>query len=95
MSYEPTPLALACCAGVDMLDVPIYGSTEWFALPRKDRRRLASMARAAEAWRRDGDALVVAAALQADFDRIDRRVHETIRGASDDVHRAMFPERHK
>ena len=36
-------------------DIPIYGSPEWEALDDLDPRRFASVVRAAECWRRDGD----------------------------------------
>jgi hypothetical protein len=40
--------------GLQHGDIPIYGSTEWDALPTANPRRFASVVRAAEAWRLDG-----------------------------------------
>jgi hypothetical protein len=37
------------------LDTPIYGSPLWEALPATDARRFASLVRAAECWRLDGE----------------------------------------
>lgn len=36
-------------------DIPIYGSPEWEALDTTDPRRFASVVRAAECWRLDGE----------------------------------------
>jgi hypothetical protein len=35
-------------------ELPIYGSTDWFALPPVDPRKFGSVVRAAECWRLDG-----------------------------------------
>jgi Protein of unknown function (DUF2742) len=63
-------------------DIPIYGSAEWEALDNLDPRRFASVVRAAEVWRREGDP-----------DRIKQRLAEEdwlvryrIRQAGLDVH---------
>jgi hypothetical protein len=44
-------------------DIPIYGSAAWEALNNLDPRRLASIVRAAEAWRLDGEPAAVRARL--------------------------------
>jgi Protein of unknown function (DUF2742) len=63
-------------------DIPIYGSNEWEALDRDDPRRFASVVRAAEAWRLDGEPEAVRRRLEED----DWLVRYRIRQAGLDVH---------
>ncbi|TDD64784.1 DUF2742 domain-containing protein [Jiangella aurantiaca] len=48
-------------------EIPLYGSDEWEALPDLDPRRVASVVRAAEVWRRDGEAEHLAAQLRMEL----------------------------
>lgn len=48
-------------------EIPLYGSPEWDALPDTDPRRVAAVARAAEAWRRGGEAEHLAVQLRMEL----------------------------
>ena len=57
-------------------DIPIWGSDEWEALPSDDPRRFASVIRAAEAWRLDGEPDAAWRRLDEDDALVQLRVHE-------------------
>jgi hypothetical protein len=63
-------------------DIPIYGSDEWDQLVPADPRRFASVVRAAECWRLDGEPEAVRRRLAED----DWLVRYRIRQAGLDVH---------
>lgn len=53
-------------------DIPILGSPEWDALHRDDPRKIASIARAALAWWRDGQPDAVRERLETDLAEVNR-----------------------
>ena len=67
-------------------DVPIYGSDEWEQLDAVDPRRFASVVRAAECWRSEGEPDAVRARLKQELAESDRLVIARLGSAHDDVH---------
>jgi len=57
------------------LEIPVYGSSEWFALPEGHQAKVAAVVRAAECWARSGDDLAddIARELEAT-----RRIHKRL-----------------
>lgn len=74
-------------------DVPIYGSAEFLALPDGDRRKLASIVRAAECWARDADDFEWLAELQLEHHRRadDEELAAFIRSVADRPVRSTLP----
>lgn len=66
-------------------DIPLYGSSEWDALPDSDPRKVASCVRAAELWRSDGEPDAIRARLLEDLEQTERYLAHRIREASKDV----------
>ncbi len=58
--------ARAVLAAAGDVELPLYGSPEWEQAP--ERVRVASAARAAEAWRREADPHVIAARLDVELE---------------------------
>jgi hypothetical protein len=79
--WAETLIAQGATAG----EVPLYGSEEWEALPDTDPRRVASVVRAAEAWRRDGQAEHLATRLQIELAESDLVVRMRMTGAELDA----------
>ncbi|HET6753777.1 MAG TPA: hypothetical protein VFH23_07480 [Jiangellaceae bacterium] len=65
--------------------LPLYGSDEWEQLPADDPRRFASVVRAAEAWRRDGEPDAIRARLLDELDVCDLLARWRVRMAGHDV----------
>jgi hypothetical protein len=82
--FVTRPLDLGRRDGV----IPIYGTDEWEALDPTDPRRIASMVRAAECWRQEGEPEAISARLIAEFEVADLLARYRVRTAGLDVHEA-------
>jgi Protein of unknown function (DUF2742) len=67
-------------------DIPIYGSPEWEQLDVGDPRRFASVVRAAECWRRDGEPGAIREQLERELAENDLLARWRVRQAGLDVH---------
>jgi hypothetical protein len=67
------------------VDIPIYGSPEYHELPQDDPARLASIERAAEAWRLMWTVEAVAARLKAEINFNDQYTAWRLRQLSNDL----------
>ncbi|MGH8774815.1 MAG: DUF2742 domain-containing protein [Jiangellaceae bacterium] len=66
-------------------EIPIYGSPEWEGLDDFDPRRIASVVRAAEAWRLDGTDETIRARLLDELEVADLLARWRVRMAGHDV----------
>jgi hypothetical protein len=74
-------------------EIPIYGSDEWEALGSTDPRKFASVVRAAECWRRDGEPEAIHQHIADHIDHNNRFTAWRLRAASHDVSQAYIESR--